>query len=222
MGAGVKSTDAAIVTGLLWLASTLLLLFVDPVRGWQTQDDFYRAVAASPSLYQLPRIVLGATAFVGMAAVLEISRVLQNGASTWLRWSKLLAILGLALTGVSQVRFALINPARASIYVEGDVATRLAIEANRLSLQLDPNAVMSTLFLVVWLVVVNRLSLATKRWPLGASLLGFAVFLVAVAGISARALSLLPITQLTSLINGLLAPAWFLWVGVALHTRRAA
>ena len=63
------SGAAALTTGGLWLGATLAFLFVDPSRAWQTQEDFYRAVAAEPVLYQLPRVLLTLTAFVGLATV---------------------------------------------------------------------------------------------------------------------------------------------------------
>lgn len=215
-----SSGNAAIATGLLWLCSTLAFLFLDPARAWETQQSFYGAVAAESGLYQLPRVMLALTAFVGLAAVLEILRVLRNLDSGWLRWSSLLVVIGLALTGISQVRFALINPERAAIYLNGDAATRLAIEAGRFTLQLDPHGVMSTVSLLVWLVVVNRLALTSQSWPRAACLLGFLVAIVSLIGLSGRAFGLAQIAPLTSLVNGAIAPVWFLWIGFALRNRK--
>jgi hypothetical protein len=214
------SGNAAIATGLLWMCSTLSFLFFDPARAWETQENFYSAVAADPVLYQLPRVLLALTAFVGLAAVLGIFRVLRNFDSGWLDWSSLLVVIGFALTGVSQVRFALINPERAAIYVHGDAATKLAIEASRFTLQLDPQGVIATVSLLVWLIVVNRLALTSQSWPRPACLLGFVVVIVSLMGLSARASGLAPFVPLASLVNGVVAPAWFLWVGFALRNGR--
>lgn len=219
MATTTDSSNAAIATGLLWLCSTLLFLFFDPVRGGRTQEDFYRAVAADPLLYQLPRVSLAVTAFVGLAAVLAISRVVGDPSGGWLRWSTVLVVIGLALTGISQARFALINPERAAIYVGGDKVTQLAIEANRFTLQLDPHGIIGTLSLVVWLVSINVLALRKGSWRRSVSLLGIAVATVSAVGVGGRGLGLASVTQLTSLVNGLLAPVWFLWVGFTLRTR---
>lgn len=215
------SSQAAIATGLLWLCSTVLFLFVDPVRGWQNQGDFYTAVAANPLLYQLPRVVLAGTAWVGLAAVMDLGRVVRHPGDRWLRWSTLLVVIGLALTGISQARFALLNPERAALYVEGDAATQGAIEAGRFTLQLDPHGVLSTLFLILWLAMINVVALRRQAWPRGACLLGCAVALLSVLGMAGRGLGLTPIARITSLVNGLAAPAWFLWVGLALRTAPA-
>jgi hypothetical protein len=161
--------------------------------------------------------MLALTAFVGFAAVLDILCVLRNLDSGWLRWSSLLVVIGLALTGISQVRFALINPERAAIYLNGDAATRLAIEAGRFTLQLDPHGVMSTVSLLVWLVVVNRLALTGQSWPRALCLLGFVVAIVSLIGLGGRGFGLEQIAPLTSLVNGVIAPVWFLWVGFALR-----
>jgi hypothetical protein len=73
------------------------------------------AVAANPLLYKLPRVVLAVTAFVGLAAVQDLRRVFRHAGDRWLRWTSLLVVIGLALTGVSQARFALFNPERAAL-----------------------------------------------------------------------------------------------------------
>lgn len=215
-----RSGNAAIATGLLWLCSTLSFVFLDPTRGWETQQGFYAAVAAESGLYQFPRLMLALTAFVGLAAVLEILRVLRNLDSGWLRWSSLFVVIGLALTGISQVRFALLNPERAAIYLNGDAATKLAIEAGRFTLQLDPHGVISTVSLLVWLVVVNRFALTSQSWPRAACLLGFVVAIVSLIGLSGRAFGLSQIAPLTSLVNGVIAPVWFLAVGFAVRNSR--
>jgi hypothetical protein len=115
MASTPASGNAAIATGLLWLCSTMAFLFFDPARASEIQENFYRAVAAAPVLYQLPRVLLALTAFVGLAAVLGIFHVLRGFDSGWLQWSSLLVVRGFALTGISQVRFALINPERSAI-----------------------------------------------------------------------------------------------------------
>jgi hypothetical protein len=216
------SGNAAIATGSLWLGSTLSFLLLDPARGLRVQEEFYAAVAADPLRYQVPRLLLAVTAFVGLAAVVELWRAVwrDRGSDGWLHWSSLLVVVSLAVTGVSQLRFALLNPARAARYVEGDAVTRLAIEAGRYTLQLDPHAILATVTLIVWLVVVNLLALERKAWPRGACLLGFTVALLSVLGAGGRGLDLPGISRLTSLLNGVLAPGWFLWIGIGLRSRR--
>lgn len=224
--AGIPSPgNAAIATGLIWLSATLSFTLFDPTRRSQAQEVFYNAVAAAPFMYQLPRVLLALTALVALAAVVGIFRALRGFDNGWLSWSSLFVVIGLSLTGIAQLRFALINPERAAIYVNGDAATKLAVEAGRFTLQLDPHGFIATVSLLVWFIVVNRLALVSESWPRAACLLGFLVAVVSLSGLGGRALGLAAIAPLASLVNGVIAPAWFLWVGFALRkgrTRAAA
>jgi hypothetical protein len=103
-------------------------------------------------------------------------------------------------------------------------AVEAAEGTGRFTLQLDPHGLIGTVSLLLWLAVINRLAFTSGAWPRGACVLRIAVTAVSAIGLGCRALGLTPIGAFTSLLNGVLAPAWFVWVGLALRrgSRRAA
>jgi len=160
-------------------------------------------------------------ALVGIAAVLAISARVRSANDGWVSWTSTLAILGLAITAIDDLRFLALTPGRAAAYVQGDAAVRAALTAPGALEGLDPQHWLRLGAVGLWVLVVNLLALRTRAWPTPLAYVGIGnalVYWLAVAGI------VLQIPTAITLVAGLgaivLAPLWYIWLGLRLRTAR--
>jgi hypothetical protein len=160
-------------------------------------------------------------ALAGIAAVLAISERVRSVNDGWVRWTSTLAIIGLAIAALDDLRFLALTPARAAAYVQGGAAVRAALTVPGALEGLDPHHWLRLGAVGLWVLVVNLLALRARTWPAPLAIVGIAVALVywlAVAGI------VLQIHAAITLVAGagaiILAPLWYIWLGLRLRTAR--
>jgi hypothetical protein len=160
-------------------------------------------------------------ALAGIAVVLAISARVRSANEGWVRWTSTLAIVGLAITAIDDLRFLALTPGRAAAYVQGDAAVKAALTAPGALEGLDPHHWLRLGAVGLWVMVVNLLALRARAWPAPLAIVGIGVALVywlAVAGI------VLQIPAALTLVAGLgaivLAPLWYIWLGLRLRIAR--
>ena len=169
-------------------------------------------------------VVWGAEALgllLGIAAVLAISESVRSTNEGWVRWTSTLAIIGLALWALDDLRFLALTPGRAAAYVQGDAAIRAALTVPGALDALDPRHWLRVGTVGVWALVVSLLALRGGIWPKPLAYVGIG------AG-SANLLVLLadvfPNLSVLEVIGGIAAiisvPIWYIWLGLRL--RKAA
>jgi len=88
---------------------------------------FLESFAKNPTLLTVVWWVEALSVLLGIAAVPAISESVRSTNEGWVRWTSTLAIIGLALWALDDLRFLALSPGRAAAYVQGDAAIRAAL-----------------------------------------------------------------------------------------------
>jgi hypothetical protein len=207
----------AILTGISYILIGVIFLILPADQ--QPGGDaalFFASVVRDPSLLRIYYLVFALGAVLALGALPAISKSVRPLSEGWALWATNLAYLGFAVTAIDFFRFWSVQEYWASIFVEADAATRPAIDAA--SIGLDPQGWLGFGAIGVWVLVVSLLAARAGLWPRMLSYIGIAVavmyWLVVIA-------NLFDIGLLLSIVAGLggviLAPIWYIWVGLRLR-----
>lgn len=154
----------------------------------------------------------------GIAAVLAISESVRAVNEGWVRWTSTLAILGLAIAAIDDLRFLALMPGRAAAYVQGDAAVKAALTVPGILEGIDPQHWLRLGAVGLWVMVVSLLALRSGTWP---KLLAYAGIGAAIAYWLAVVGIVFQIPSVITIIAGLgaifLAPLWYIWLGLRLR-----
>ncbi len=161
-------------------------------------------------------------ALIAFGAVGAISALVEEESEGWVRWARNVAYLGFAVAVVDFLRMLVIAPARAAAYQAGDATTKAAMVTSDFFIALDPNEWLKFGCIGLWLFVVAVVALRRSVLPKALACLGIAgaiLYWVYVAGVT------LKVPALTLVGAGLgasvIAPIWYIWVGVILRRKAA-
>jgi Domain of unknown function (DUF4386) len=214
----------AILVGLAIIVIGITYLPLPPeqqqIVGLYTNPGaFLDSFANSPTLLTVEFWAEVLEALLAIAAVLAISQTMRSANDGWVRWTSTLAIIGLAITAIDDLRFLALTPVRAAAYAHGDAAIRAALTVPGALEGLDPQHWLRLGAVGIWVLVVSLLALRGGAWPKPLAYVGLGVAVVywlAVAGIVFQIAS-----ALTLVAGGgalVLAPLWYIWLGLRLRT----
>jgi hypothetical protein len=201
----------SILTGVTFVVVVVLVLLspaeqqvVCPCSG-----QFLTSLADNSTLNIAGNALLTLSLLLTSAVVLAVYETVRTTHEGWARWSSALAIIGLEVNAIDALRHAVLDPAKATAYVQGDAAVKAGSTVPGALEGLDPQHWLRLGTLGLWILVVNLLALRAGVWPALLAYVGIGVALVvrlAVAGI------VLQIPAAITLVAGLgaitLAPRW--------------
>ncbi len=210
----------SILTGLSYLAIgvTYFLMPEEQQPGSTASfDAFFESVAGSSTMLVLYCWAFAVNGFAAIAAVPAISGLVRSANEGWVRWTSALAAIGYAVLAVEYIVLQDEVPRMAAGYLQLDQSARAAIAViGPLNLNNDGWAGFGTVGL--WLTVVNGLALRGGQWPKPLAVLGLVIGIgnaLIIAGyILDSSLLILIAAGLGAVI---LAPIWFIWMGVRLR-----
>jgi uncharacterized membrane protein len=212
--------NLSITAGIIFFISGIAFFFTQVGKfDWNSIGSISNYVQSTPhALFAWKIVNLGAAlaAFLAIAGVVSLSRLLNQTNKDWITWASILAVIGYSVIAVTNIA-DLYQIQRLSLHyplLTSDAQS--AVEAMG-SGTLDP--VLSLRFITIgaWLISVGWLSLRDSQLP--RPLTGFAVF----AGIISLlfVVSTLFEIQGFSLLAGSLAvifhPIWLIWLGIVLR-----
>lgn len=179
-------------------------------------DLFYASVVRDPTLISIYYLIFALGAVLALGVLPAIAESVRSQHEGWTHWATNLAYLGFAVTAIDFFRIWSIQTYRASAFVASDASARAAIDATAQGL--DPQGWLGFGGVGVWVLVVSLLAMRANTWPRPLSYIGIAVavlyWLVVVSNVFG-------IDILLSIVAGLggivLAPIWYIWVGLLLR-----
>jgi hypothetical protein len=170
--------------------------------------------AADPGLLKAEFWQLALVGIAGLGLVPALSRLVSAGSPGLVRWFANIAFVGYAVSAVSYFLTLGRLPGVADAYVAGDASTKaalLAVWRSSLDLQAFWQFVAVGLFILLFSVLALRLSVL----PVPLCYLGIAAGILhffAPLGVGLKEASFLTAVVAVATV---LAPIWYIWVGVA-------
>lgn len=209
----------SILTGAAYLASAVAFLVQpDALRGAETPDAFWTALAAGAPSHLLVHWTSAAAGVLGLGVVPAAHRLVRSDAEGWALWAAALAYLGFAVTARSHLMEVEFDLRVAPLYLGLAPETKAAVPLVA-GLALDvPHGWLTFAGIGFWVLVVSLLGARSGVVARPLALLGCglaATFLAAALGFSLR---LFPLVTLGIGLGGaVLAPLWFAGFGVMLR-----
>jgi hypothetical protein len=210
----------SILTGVALLGVAVVYLFLPPEQqdACHCPDKLLTSLAHASTLYVVEYGLYTLYALLAIAAVLAISvsvRALHDG---WVRWTSTLAIIGTAVTAIDALRRASLDPARATAYVQGDAAVKVALTVPGALQGLDPQGWLKFGAVGLWFLVVSLLALRGGTWPKPLVAVGIGVALVAWLSVVGEVVQTAALFVILAGVGGLiLIPLWYIWLGLRLR-----
>jgi hypothetical protein len=211
----------AIVVGISYvLAGVTYFLLPVAQRPSGRIADFLVSYAQDPTFTRLLFWELALGALFAICVVLALSDILRPAGEAWVRWMSTLAIVGFAVTAVNSFRALSLQPLIASAYVSADATAKTAIAATAQT-QIDPDGWLGFGVVGAWALTAGVLMLRTSALPRALGYVGVAVGLAYWSLVAGNVLDIEVLTMIGAGLGGvILAPIWFIGIGLAL--RRAA
>jgi hypothetical protein len=194
---------------------------LDPTVKASSQVEYFTLFAENPTMYLLGSWSIAFGAIVALAVIPAIAELVESADVAWVRWGSNVAYLGFAMTALVNFSVVVDQPAKVAAFMEGDAMTKAAVLAPYFAI--DPRGWFPLGCVGLWLLIVNALALRSGAWPRGMALIGLiggGLYWLALAG------NLMRFTLLFAIGAGLggiiLAPIWYVSLGVLMLRRRAA
>jgi len=198
-------------------AAVYFLLPAEQQEACRCPEKFLVSMAQNPTMHIVSYLVLALGALLGIAAVLAISDNVRSVNEGWVRWTSTLAIIGLALQAVDQLRLLALNPARAAAYVTGDAAVKAALTVPGATEYLDQQAWLRFGAVGLWVLIVSVLALHGGVWPKLLAYLGIALAIAYWLVVAAEVIQTQLLIAILAGIGGvIILPIWYIWLGVRL------
>ena len=207
------------LVGVAYLFSALAFLAQPAaLRGAASPHDFWLALNDDPAAHLALHWFSATAGVLGLAVVPAVLRLVRRQSDGLALWSSALAYLGFAVTARSHLMEVEFDMRVGPVYgtLAPDVQAAVPLVAG---LALDvPHGWLTLGGIGLWVLLVSWLGFTSTHLPRGLAMLGFALaagFVVSVVGFS---FGLMPLVTLGIGVGGLvLAPAWFIWLGLALY-----
>ncbi len=187
-----------------------------------TIAKFAPSFIASPTAFTILLWACGLGGLIALGAVSAISALVEEENEGCVRWMRNLAYLGFGVTAVEFLRDLAILPARAAAYEAGDAATKAAMVASDSLVVLDPYEWLKFGCVGLWILTVAVIALRRSLLPKALACLGIAggiLYWVYVAGVTLKVPTLALVGA--GLGASIIAPIWYIWVGVILRRKAA-
>ncbi len=212
--------NCSILLGILYLliGITYLLLPADQ-KQTSAVDKFLPSFAENPTTQIIQFWGFALSGLVAIAVVLAVSESVRSENEGWVRWTSNLAILGFSVVAINNFRNIAFQPGLARAYVEGDAVTKTVIELSG-PFSLDPQGWLGFGAVGLWVFVVSLLALRAGSWPKLLAYVGIATavayWLIVVGFVFNQEM----LFTIGAALGGIiLAPIWYIWVG--LRSRQA-
>jgi hypothetical protein len=183
---------------------------------------YLELTAQTPGNIVAEGIVYITGAALALAVVPAVAARVGAADPGWVRWASTLALIGFTVTLISNVRAVALEPLRAAAYLAGDASTRAALAASvPIRGDLDPQTWLTFGAVGFWVLVVSWLALRARAWHRLLAYLGLALdagYWLAVAGFTLRSDAL--VTIAAGPAGAVLAPIWYIWLGLTLRRRQ--
>ena len=183
----------------------------DPTLLWPT-------LAQSPPMHTLQQWAGALAGVFAIAAVLAISEVVRPANEGWVRWTSALAYLGYAVLAISSFRALALAPTLAEAYMTGDASTQAAIVVAGSFVDLEPQGWLGFGATGLWMFVVNLLALGRGTWPKTLAYVGIAGGIFSCFVVGGMVLGIPLLIAIAGALGGVIvAPIWFIWMGLRLR-----
>jgi hypothetical protein len=215
----------SMLVGVSYLLLGVLVVFQLPaLRQAVMAGDMGRYLeltAQTPGNIVAEGIVYIAGAALALAVVPAVAARVGGPNPGWVGWASTLALIGFAVTLISNVRAVALEPMRAAAYVAGDASTRAALAASvPIRGDLDPQGWLAFGAVGFWVLVVSWLALRARAWHRLLAYIGLALgagYLLAATGFTLHSDVL--VTLAAGLAGAVLAPIWYIWLGLTLRRK---
>lgn len=183
---------------------------------------FFTSFAQNPTLSLIQYWSFALGALLAIAAVLAISQTVRAANEGWVRWTSNLAIIGFAVTAIDNFRVLAVQSARATAFVSGDAATKAALLAPGNVAALDPQGWLGFGAVGLWALVVSWLATKGTAWPKISAYVGIAVGVAYWLVVAGFVLDVQVLVTIAAALGGIiLAPIWYIWLGLVLRREPA-
>lgn len=215
-----KHRLAGAAAALIGLLNVVLVIYVvvTPAAQRYSAEESFRYFAESPLALSLAWIVFVIMAVFSYAVVPAVDDLLQHIPSQWKRPATLYGIVGYTVLGVWAITLTRTMPELAHNFVTGDAMTRTAILAVGVP-EMDPDGWFMFGGPGTWLLVINLLALRHRILPRWQAITGIVLGLGHWATVFASLFSFEPLNLLAAGLGAVLAPVWFIALGVRLWRR---
>ena len=153
-----------------------------------------------------------------------VSATVQHLNEGWVRWTSSLATLAFAVTILDNYWAIVMNPLRAAAYLTGNEALRTTLTVPGAPQWIDVQNWLAFGAVGLWVLVVSLLALRGNVWSKGLAYLGIALAFVYFLALSPLVFPSLSGVVIFTVVAGgggvVLAPIWYIWMGI--HLRRMA
>ena len=200
---------------LIGVLDVLLVIYVVAIPAGQRYDpgQFLVNYAQNPVPMNVAWIVMAVTSI--LAVVPSVSALVRSESQELVRAASILGIVGFAVSAVSFLTLLGSTPGLAQAYMAGDTTTKEAIAAVGLP-QLDPLNVLVLGGVGVWHLAVNVLALRDGELPKLHALIGVMLAIGLWLAVLAAIIQSERLDQIAAAAGALLAPAWYIWMGIRL------
>ena len=212
--------SASVLAGVAYLSSAVAFLAQPPgLRGAASPDAFWTELAAGSLAHLAVHWTSAVAGIAGLAVAPATLRLVRERSEGWALFATALAYLGFAVTARSHLMEVEFDLRVAPQYLALAPATRAAVPIVA-GLALDvPHGWLTLGGVGLWVFVVSALARPSGALPGWLCWLGFATAAAFAAAVAGFSLLLLPLVTLGVGLGGaLLAPLWFVGLGVALRS----
>lgn len=210
----------SILTGISLIVVAVVYLLLPPEQqdACGCPEKFLATTAQNSTLYIMEYWLFGLYSLLAIAAVQAISESVRSTNEGWVRWTSILAIIGLAVNAIDAFRRVALDPARAMAYMQGDAAVKAALTVPGALQGLDPQDWLRGGAFGFWVLVVSLLALRGGAWPKSLAYVGIGV---AITALLAMVGQVFQIPSVLTIIAGagalVLVPLWYIWLGLRLR-----
>ncbi len=214
--------NCAILVGIFGALFSLNYLLLPPEQRLVEANpaEFLPSFNQNPTLLRAELIEMILAGVCGMGVVPAMSEMLENLKKGGGRWTSNLATFSYGIMAVSNLLMMQRLPGIAAAYVQGDDSTRAALTATW-NPSIDPDGWMQYGGVGLWMLITNTAVSQSEELPKPLAYLGIILgALYCLQPISATADMAGLATPMMGL-GGILAPIWYLWMGLLMRSKAA-
>lgn len=206
----------AILVGVTYVFVTVFFV-LDPTKFIQDPYELWQSLADEGTARLLQYWGFAVGAIFAFGAIPAISALVRAKHEGWVFWTTGLAYLSFGVTAVETFRLVTAMPVWADNYAGGDPAVQDIIVTTDMLLRLDPATWLRFGALAPWFLVVSILALRHGLLSKPLSYLGIVLGGFTAVTAVGVAVGASPLVLVSAPVGGMLAPVWFIWIGVVLH-----